>query len=402
LHQPWPQAHRFKPMPDAQIPTFLEGSAVSRDSADAPSLSPGRIGSLDIFWPLIEPILARLGPQSLCEIGVESGAFTARLLVWSRQHGCSYLGIDPSVDPTLLARWTNHGVGENMVRDERLLVARSLDVLPSLEACGVYFLDGDHNYFTARSELELIVDASTSARGEPVSPVVFVHDVHWPWGRRDMYYEPDAIPAEARHPYSERLGVCLESDDLIDGGLRAPGQYCIASHAGGPRNGVLTAVEDFLSKHAAQGWESISIPVAYGLAILYQPTNAARDALQQLRSAARVMRDFLAGCEANYLTLYLYLSAQEGAHFKTVQAYDELHRAYQALHAHSEKLTGEYRRLLDHCIALEKEYHKLATAYRAATHPDTGTMSANDLSEGHRSESHEKPVADSTSESANR
>ena len=390
-------------MPNAQIPTFLEGSAVSRGSADAPSLSSGKIGSLDIFWPLIEPILARLRPQRLCEIGVESGVFTARLLAWSRQHGCSYLGIDPSVDPTLLARWNEPGAGENVVRDARLLVARSLDVLPSLERCDVYFLDGDHNYFTVRSELELIVHASTDGRAEPISPLIFAHDVSWPWGRRDMYYQPSGLPAEARHPYSERLGVCLESDELIDGGLRAPGQYCIASHAGGPRNGVLTAVEDFLSEHAAQGWEFILIPAAYGLAILYQSTNASRDALEPLRSAASVMRDFLAGCEANYLTLYLYLSAREGAHFKTLQGYEELHRAYQALHEHSEKLKDEYQRLLDHSIALDKEYHKLAAAYRAATHPETSTMPTNGLPTTHSAETHDDSQAGSSvSESAGR
>jgi len=363
-------------MPDAQIPIFLEGNADSREPADAPSLSSGRIGSLDVFWPLIEPVLARLSPRRLCEIGVERGAFAARLLAWSRQHGCSYIGIDPSVDPMLLAQLNKPGDGKNMVRDERLLVARSLDVLPSLEGCDVYFLDGDHNYFTVRNELELIVHNSTNAGGEPARPLVFVHDVTWPWGRRDMYYQPDAIPAEARHPYSERLGVCLESDDLIDGGLRGPDPYCIALHAGGPRNGVLTAVEDFLSEHAAQGWESIVIPAAYGLAILYQPGNPSHDALQQLRSATGVMQDFLGGCEANYL-------ARDGAHCKTIQACDELHRAYQALHAHSEdlnthseKLAGDYQRLLDHCNALEEEYQKLATAYRAATHPQVSTMPA--------------------------
>jgi hypothetical protein len=260
----------------------------------------------------------------------------------------------------LLAQLNKPGDGKNMVRDERLLVARSLDVLPSLEGCDVYFLDGDHNYFTVRNELELIVHNSTNAGGEPASPLVFVHDVTWPWGRRDMYYQPDAIPAEARHPYSERLGD----------------PYCIALHAGGPRNGVLTAVEDFLSEHAAQGWESIVIPAAYGLAILYQPGNPSHDALQQLRSATGVMQDFLGGCEANYL-------ARDGAHCKTIQACDELHRAYQALHAHSEdlnthseKLAGDYQRLLDHCNALEEEYQKLATAYRAAPHPQVSTMPA--------------------------
>src|SRR5262249_57227755 len=104
---------------------------------------------------------------------------------------------------------------------------------------------------------------------------------------------------------------------------------------------VLTAVEDFLSEHAAQGWEYIVIPAGYGLAILYQSANASQDVFQQLRSAAGVMHDFLAVCETSYLTLNLYASAQEGSHFKTLEAYNELERAYQAPHTPREKLTGD-------------------------------------------------------------
>src|SRR6516162_6044801 len=104
-------------MPDTRIPTFLESTAVSGDSPNPASSVSGKIGSLNVFWPLIEPILAQLAPQRLCEIGVETGAFTERLLVWSRQHECSYIGIDPSVDPALLARWDKAGVAKNMVRD---------------------------------------------------------------------------------------------------------------------------------------------------------------------------------------------------------------------------------------------------------------------------------------------
>ena len=49
------------------------------------------------------------------------------------------------------------------------------------------------------------------------------------------------------------------------------GQYSIARLAGGPRNGVLTAVEDFVAGESGQGWQAIIVPIAYGLAVLYRP-----------------------------------------------------------------------------------------------------------------------------------
>ena len=83
------------------------------------------------------------------------------------------------------------------------------------------------------------------------------------------------VPAGARQSWSETLGVSFDGDDLVDGGLREPGRYAISvATAGGPRNGVLTAVEDFLAGPEGADWSAIILPVAYGLAILYQPADA--------------------------------------------------------------------------------------------------------------------------------
>ena len=89
--------------------------------------------------------------------------------------------------------------------------------------------------------------------------------------------------------------MSLETDDLVEGGLRAPGQYSITRQAGGPRNGVLTAIEDFLASEAGRGWQKIVVPIAYGLAILYRPDDSAlpggcRDHLDELRAALALLR----------------------------------------------------------------------------------------------------------------
>ncbi len=324
----------------------------------------GRTGSLDAFWPLTEPILAALAPRRLCEIGVDQGLFTRRLLAWAWEHGCAYVGVDPAPDPSAVAL---------VQPPARLVLGRSLEVLPALEPCEAYFIDGDHNYHTVAGELELIVHAAPAA-----GPVVFAHDVGWPWARRDMYHDPAALPPEARHPASANLGVTLDGDDLVAGGLRSPGRYAVAQRPGGERNGVLTAVEHFLSSVAGGGWQAVLVPMAFGLAILYRPASVpapCRALLEQLDTATRTLGGFLESSEANFLSLYLYAEAAKGhcedlaathrslgvayeelsaAHRKLGGTYEELSAAYQDLSAHSERLMGDYGRLMDAYKELER------------------------------------------------
>lgn len=326
----------------------------------------GRIGSMDIFWPLIEPILTAFPARKVCEIGLAKGAFTARLLAWGREHGCAYVGIDPELDSDAAER----------AGDGKVLKDHSLTVLPTLDRCDAYFLDGDHNFFTVRNELRLI----TGVDGSRPTPVVFIHDVGWPWGRRDMYYLPSAVPAEARQTWSETLGVSLEGNELVDGGLREPGRYAIAVSAGGPRNGVLTAVEDFLAGPEGAKWSAIILPVAYGLAILHQPADAllpaaCRSALQALQRTAATTAQFLQACEHNYLQLYLHdeyaqrlaaiaardLQSEGAAHQATLAAYADLERAYGELLAHNRALDGEYNKLLQAYRSLQ-DYQSAASA----------------------------------------
>jgi hypothetical protein len=80
-----------------------------------------------------------------------------------------------------------------------------------------------------------------------------------------MYYDPDTVPEDSRQPWA-RAGIEPGREGLAEnGGLNS--SYCNAVSEGGPRNGVLTAIEDFL----AESGEEISLtvlPVMYGLGIL--------------------------------------------------------------------------------------------------------------------------------------
>jgi hypothetical protein len=115
---------------------------------------------------------------------------------------------------------------------------------------------------------------------------IFLHDVCWPYARRDMYYDLDTVPAEYRHPVEKR-GIVRGMSRLS----REPGQghnaeHWNATHEGGARNGVLTAVEDFLASHLE--YTFFSLQKEWGLGVLVR-TGENRAAVAQLQRKARVI-----------------------------------------------------------------------------------------------------------------
>jgi hypothetical protein len=129
---------------------------------------------------------------------------------------------------------------------------------------GIYdciLIDGDHNWYTVFNELRLIRERGLLRRGG----MIFFHDVGWPFGRRDMYYQPDTIPQEYRHKH-ELKGIVRGRSQLVDsGGGNAKDWNAV--HEGGPKNGVLTAIEDFQSAHPSE-YRFCRVRLAAGLGIM--------------------------------------------------------------------------------------------------------------------------------------
>jgi SAM-dependent methyltransferase len=219
---------------------------------------------LAFFPEVIRPLLEALAPESIVEIGCESGK-TTRLLVElaSRVDGCVH-GVDPA--PKFdVERWQREARGRLYVHKLPSLVA--LAVLDRFDAV---LIDGDHNWFTVYNELKLIELRSRELL-QPL-PLVFLHDVGWPYGRRDLYYDPDLVPAEQRQPWG-RGGISPTEAELVaEGGLNQG--MCNALREGGPRNGVLTAVEDYLAETRSP-FRFVKIPAVFGLGILLPEERAA-------------------------------------------------------------------------------------------------------------------------------
>lgn len=221
------------------------------------------IHSMTEFWDIILGTLHAAGARNLAEIGAEFGGTSQHLAAYARATGGTLTSIDPEPKQEFLD-WVRQ------TPEVRHVALPSLEAMPALAEIDAWVIDGDHNYYTVLNELR-IARRLSQRDGRPL--LAFLHDVSWPTGRRDMYYAPDRIPAEHRHPHSADRGCTLDQSELLPPGhgFRGEGFFSFALHEGGPCNGVLTAVEDFLAEGRAAGQKLAyaHVPAVFGLGILF-------------------------------------------------------------------------------------------------------------------------------------
>jgi cephalosporin hydroxylase/GT2 family glycosyltransferase len=216
----------------------------------------GCCGMFPLWDDVIAPVIDAVGPGRIVEIGALRGETTVRMLKGLGSQ-CELDVIDPvpQFDPA---------------EHERMFPGRyhfhrgtSLDVLPGLPPADVVLVDGDHNWYTVFHELKVLADIAR--RADVPLPVLVLHDVGWPYGRRDLYYAPERIPSEFRQPH-RRAGMRPGRSALVgNGGMNR--DMWNAEHEGGPRNGVMTALDDFVAEHPS-ALRVVVVPVFYGLAIV--------------------------------------------------------------------------------------------------------------------------------------
>jgi hypothetical protein len=212
---------------------------------------------IKLWRRIILPVYQAARAKTVLEIGAEYGTSTNVLLNYVKSQGGHLHCIDPY--PAFEAREFAEQNRDHLTFHEDL----SLNVIRRIPRVDVAMVDGDHNWYTVYNELKQLEEVHGD---NPLDqPVIFAHDLGWPYGRRDLYYNPDNIPAEFRQPYANK-GILPNKSELIDGG----GMNCTlhnAIHEGGPRNGVLTGVEDYLAESRLD-WHFLHLPLYYGLGIL--------------------------------------------------------------------------------------------------------------------------------------
>lgn len=185
---------------------------------------------MQYFWDwAVMPLLKDRAVRSVLEIGASQGGNTDRML--RQLPGVRITVIDPCLDADLVAKYRGNAA-------VTVLKDRSIDALKSLQGSfDAILMDGDHNYYTVMSELRSIAGRKLLAPGG----VILFHDIGAPYGRTDLYYEPERIPDAAK--------------------------------AADQPHGVLTAIEDF-RKQGPAGWQWRQWNAEHGLGLLYEPRSA--------------------------------------------------------------------------------------------------------------------------------
>lgn len=212
------------------------------------------------FWePVIAPVLEAAGARRVVEVGALRGDTTRRIVERLGPEGVLHVvdpipGFDPrDFERDLPGRYVFHQ-------------GLSLDVLPTLPSMDAALLDGDHNWYTVLHELRAL-DAAATAADAPL-PVLVLHDVGWPYGRRDLYYDPETVPPEHRQPH-RRAGMRPGRSQLLPEGQGMSQGLWNAEVEGGPRNGVMTGLEDFLAE-TTRHVRSVVLPLYFGLAVVVE------------------------------------------------------------------------------------------------------------------------------------
>ena len=257
--------------------------------------------SMAEFGDIIFSCLMAANARKIVEIGAENGTMTSSLIDYTDQCEGELVSIDP-----LPSKETEQLF--NKYKHTKLLKDYSLDVLSQCSA-DAYLIDGDHNYYTVYNELQYCWEISDHADKHFLA---FLHDVGWPWGRRDLYYNPNMIPVPFRQPYAWDKGVTFRCPGVINGGFRGEGQWAVALKEGGPRNGVMTAVEDFVKNRPGRFlWAYI--PVIFGLGVLFDSSAPWRNELSEILRPYH-NNALLARMEENRLACYLKVIEWQDRH----------------------------------------------------------------------------------------
>jgi GT2 family glycosyltransferase len=209
------------------------------------------------FWnSIMLPILKSIDAKYIVEIGSETGVNTINILEYCMEQNGHMTAIDPFPLFDITEFKNKYGDKFEIYQD------LSLNVLSQLNDYDAILIDGDHNWYTVYNELKLI---EQNFKGKKF-PLVFLHDIGWPYARRDLYYNPENIPEEYRQPY-EKKGLYPGKSELEEeSGLNYFLNNAVRDDTS--KNGVLTAVEDFISESELK-FSFIIIEAFFGFGILF-------------------------------------------------------------------------------------------------------------------------------------
>jgi len=243
---------------------------------------------LSSFWEsVLLPLLTVRGSQHIVEIGTGEGDNTEHLLSYCTEYNARLDSIDPIKNEVTTSQ-QQKGSGVFTFYNDY-----SFNALPNLSGYDTVIIDGDHNWYTVFNELLIIENQHKKTPQNPF-PLVILHDVCWPYGRRDLYYNPQVIPDAYRQVTTQQGLIPYQAQPAKHGGINEGMHHSI--YEGNPKNGVRTAVEDFLEQSKERLHFAI-IPGGHGIGII-----CAESLLQSNASLAQFFEELVV---SEPLSLYI-------------------------------------------------------------------------------------------------
>jgi len=282
------------------------------------------------YWPFLKNLIEIINPRSICEIGSERG-LTSKLLIDNFPNISLYI-VDPFISNELK---------KNRTKNLKLYEEKSLDFLKRNIEIELYFIDGDHNYYTVKNELINI----EKNRRENQKTFILLHDVSWFCGRRDQYYNENTIPE--KHDSFNSGAICLENDGNSKYGFRLDKNFTVSKSSGGSKNGVLTAIEDFV-KESDLNWNFSYIPSLWGLGFLWLEDNFTEQEVEEINIILKKLdslKEFFGILEANRLRLLQGLDEWQGLAEERLSELHRLGKERDELYQIAEERLSELHRL---------------------------------------------------------
>ena len=289
-----------------------------------------------LWKEIMLPIIKFKNIKSIVEVGAEKGINTKNILSYCLENEAKLISIDPEPMFDVNVFKEEYGIYFTFYKE------LSLERLPLLKDYDCILIDGDHNWYTVYHELQCIYETFNQDN----FPLIFLHDVSWPYGRRDLYYNPDNIPKEYLNEYSQ-LGMHPDSEELLpEYGLNT--SLFNANKENTPKNGVLTAVEDFI-EDCSFDLELHIVPMFFGLGILHKKDDELSNFIRRILCS----RDILNLVELFYIKGYIQNAKVINQRTKKIS---EIENVLSSNKSQLNKLNAENSTLKDEIGKFEKEF----------------------------------------------
>lgn len=265
---------------------------------------------------VIQRFLDRYNVEKVLLIGLSNEKIINEVISYCITNNSLLYAIDPNIDIKNIIenKFNINDIQEYLEKQVIYFEGCSLDILPTLNSFDAIFINDDPNWYTLHSELNLIKKNNINF------PLVFVCNNKYPHKRRDSYSNPKNIPKKFRNDFCDELCIkYIENNDVKHTKIKDKFYHAIYENT--PKNGILTAIEDFLKEN--NNLNILEINPLEGISLIYENSTIAYIRINQIREQEKNSEFPLEGLFDKFIENNLLLKHVENLINNDINAIDE-------------------------------------------------------------------------------